>query len=44
MDTLVYCLCPCSNAVKGYYDHGNSYKGKYVTGACLQFQSLSLLS
>jgi hypothetical protein len=30
-------------AVKRHHDHGNSYKGKYLIGAGLQFQRFSLL-
>lgn len=34
---LPRCLSQCSIAVKRCCDHGNSYKGKHLTGACLQF-------
>lgn len=36
------CLSQCSVNGKKHQDHGNSYKEKYLTGACLQFY-LSLL-
>jgi hypothetical protein len=32
-----------SFAVKRYYNHGNSYKGKYLIGADLEFKRFSLL-
>jgi hypothetical protein len=34
------CLSQCSIAVKRHHDHGNSQKGKHLTGACLQIQRL----
>jgi hypothetical protein len=37
-------LVRVSIVVKRHHDRGNSYKGKYLTGAGLQFQRFSLLS
>lgn len=34
----------CSIAVKKHYAHGNSYDGKHLIGACLQFRDLSIIS
>lgn len=39
-----FILCLCLSVAKRNYDHSNSYKGKYLTGACLQLQRLSPLS
>ena len=41
--TLPYYFSQCS-IVKRHHNHGNSQKGKYFPGACLQFQRFSLLS
>lgn len=41
---FMYCLSWCCVAVKRHHDHGNSYKGKHLIGACIQFQKFSLLS
>ena len=38
------CLSHCSIAVKRQHDHGSSYKGKHLIGACLQVQGFSPLS
>jgi hypothetical protein len=37
---MVYCLSQSSFNVKRHRDHGNSYKGKHVIGAGLQFRGL----
>lgn len=39
----IHSLCPClraSIAVERYHDQNNSYKGKYLTVAGLQFRGL----
>jgi hypothetical protein len=41
---LAKCLSQCSIAGKRHHDHSNSYNGKHLIGACLQFQRFSLLS
>ena len=38
------CLLQCSIAGKRHHDHGNSYKGKHLIEACLQFQRFIPLS
>lgn len=38
-----FILCLCLSVAKRNYDHSNSYKGKYLTGACLQLQRLRTL-
>ena len=38
------CLSRCSIALKGCSDHSNSYKGKHLSGTCLQFQRFCPLS
>jgi hypothetical protein len=37
------CFSQSSIALKRHCDHGNSYKGKHLIGACLQFQTFSPL-
>ena len=41
---LRHCLSEGFIAVKRHHDHSNSYKGKHLVGAGLQFQRLSPLS
>ena len=39
---LRVCLSQCLIAMKRH-DHGNSYKGEHLLGACIQFQRFSPL-
>jgi hypothetical protein len=38
------CLSQCSIAGKRHHDHGNSYKGKHLSGAGLQLQRFEVHS
>lgn len=41
---LCRCVSQCSIAVRNQHDRDNTYKGKHLTGACLQFQRFRSLS